>query len=142
MTTATTPTSTRSSGFGHATGLSCRECGQAFTFTVAEQEFHATKGFHSDPSRCQECRIARRAARGDTSGAYSARSQNYESANSRGGYGSSGSGGYRRAEREMFTATCSDCGNQASVPFQPRGDKPVYCSDCFSKQRSYSGSYR
>jgi CxxC-x17-CxxC domain-containing protein len=24
----------------------------------------------------------------------------------------------------------------------PRNDKPVYCSDCFSKQRSYSGSYR
>jgi hypothetical protein len=26
--------------------------------------------------------------------------------------------------------------------FVPRNDKPVYCSDCFSKQRSYSGSYR
>jgi hypothetical protein len=24
----------------------------------------------------------------------------------------------------------------------PRGDKPVYCSECFSKQRSFSGSYR
>jgi CxxC-x17-CxxC domain-containing protein len=25
------------------------------------------------------------------------------------------------------------------VPFQPRGDKPVYCRDCF---QSRSGSYR
>ena len=25
------------------------------------------------------------------------------------------------------------------VPFQPRGDKPVYCSDCFAKNRSASG---
>jgi CxxC-x17-CxxC domain-containing protein len=49
----------------------------------------------------------------------------------------------------MFSVTCSSCGNEARVPFQPRGDKPVYCSDCFSKQREgggggggYSRSYR
>jgi len=23
------------------------------------------------------------------------------------------------------------------VPFQPSGDKPVYCSSCFEQQRSY-----
>ena len=34
----------------------------------------------------------------------------------------------------MFTATCASCGNEARVPFQPRGDKPVYCSDCFRTQ--------
>ena len=96
------------------------------------------------PSRCQDCRIARRAARGDSSGAYSSASHGAQSYRSE----SYGSGGYRRQEREMFSATCSDCGNQARVPFQPRGDKPVYCSDCFSKQRSggggggYSRSYR
>ncbi|TME68042.1 MAG: hypothetical protein E6I48_17285, partial [Chloroflexi bacterium] len=37
--------------------------------------------------------------------------------------------------REMFTATCSNCGKEARVPFQPRGDKPVYCSDCFEQRR-------
>ena len=26
---------------------------------------------------------------------------------------------------------CTSCGNQAQVPFKPRMDKPVYCSDCF-----------
>ena len=35
-------------------------------------------------------------------------------------------------QREMFRATCSQCGGVAEVPFQPRGDKPVYCRDCFS----------
>jgi CxxC-x17-CxxC domain-containing protein len=35
----------------------------------------------------------------------------------------------------MFSATCSNCGREARVPFQPRGDKPVYCSDCFEKMR-------
>lgn len=39
------------------------------------------------------------------------------------------------APREMFTATCASCGREARVPFQPRDDRPVYCSDCFSKQR-------
>ena len=43
--------------------------------------------------------------------------------------------------REMFTATCSSCGREARVPFQPRGDKPVYCSDCFEKQRSTRSRY-
>lgn len=38
-------------------------------------------------------------------------------------------------QREMFTAICASCGNEARVPFQPRDDRPVYCSDCFSKQR-------
>jgi CxxC-x17-CxxC domain-containing protein len=36
--------------------------------------------------------------------------------------------------------TCSSCGQPAQVPFVPRNDKPVYCSDCFSKVRAYSGA--
>ena len=118
--------------------LTCRDCDQAFIFTAGEQEFHATKGFHNDPSRCLDCRATRKAARGD-SGAGSS-----PGGYSSGGYSSGGnsSGGYGRQERQMFSATCSECGNEARVPFQPRGDKPVYCSDCFSKQRSQSGSYR
>ena len=39
-------------------------------------------------------------------------------------------------QREMFRTTCSSCGGTAEVPFQPRGDKPVYCRDCFQNQRS------
>ena len=110
--------------------LVCRDCGQAFIFTSGEQEFHASKGFQNEPSRCPDCRSARKAARGESSGGYGS-----------GGYSSGGysSGGYGRQEREMFSATCSECGNEARVPFQPRGDKPVYCSDCFSKQRGGGG---
>ena len=37
--------------------------------------------------------------------------------------------------REMFSATCSSCGNEAQVPFRPTSGKPVYCSDCFRSQR-------
>ena len=40
-----------------------------------------------------------------------------------------------RGEREMHTATCADCNTECKVPFKPREDRPVYCSDCFAKQR-------
>jgi CxxC-x17-CxxC domain-containing protein len=98
--------------------LTCRDCGQAFTFTSGEQDFYTSRGY-SEPSRCPDCRAARKAER-DQGG---------------GGYGSSGGGGGHgggsRGAREMFSATCSSCGREARVPFQPSGDKPVYCSDCF-----------
>ena len=38
--------------------------------------------------------------------------------------------------REMFTAICADCGQEATVPFQPKTDKPVYCSECFEKRKA------
>lgn len=95
--------------------LTCRDCGQAFIFTAGEQEFYASRGLTNTPGRCPECRAARKAGGGYSSG----------------GYGD-------RAPREMHEARCDSCGGVARVPFVPRGDKPVYCSDCFSKQRSSS----
>ena len=40
-----------------------------------------------------------------------------------------------RQDREMYTATCASCGAEAKVPFQPREDRPVYCSECYAKMR-------
>lgn len=37
--------------------------------------------------------------------------------------------------REKFTAVCADCGGEAILPFQPRDDRPVYCSACFEKRK-------
>ncbi|MEG1873658.1 MAG: CxxC-x17-CxxC domain-containing protein, partial [Ruthenibacterium sp.] len=34
------------------------------------------------------------------------------------------------------TATCASCGCEAKVPFEPRNDRPVYCSDCFAKMKA------
>lgn len=39
------------------------------------------------------------------------------------------------AKREMYDAVCASCGKPCKVPFQPRDDRPVYCSDCFANRR-------
>ena len=38
-----------------------------------------------------------------------------------------------RGERQMFSVICDECGATTQVPFQPRGDRPVYCHDCYAK---------
>jgi CxxC-x17-CxxC domain-containing protein len=46
-------------------------------------------------------------------------------------------------ERKMHKATCSDCGCECEVPFEPTTGKPVYCKDCFMKRkpkRSFGGN--
>ncbi len=40
-----------------------------------------------------------------------------------------------RAPREMFEAVCASCGKTCKVPFKPREDRPVYCSECFAAQK-------
>src|SRR4051794_22378287 len=114
--------------------FTCRDCGQEFVFTAGEQEFYEQRGLTNQPGRCPDCRRARKAQQG--AGGYSG-GGSYSS-----GSGYSNSGGYERAPREMSPAVCSSCGKEPQVPFQPRGDKPVYCSDCFAQQRqSSAGSY-
>ncbi len=36
----------------------------------------------------------------------------------------------------MHKTICSDCGKECEVPFKPNGSKPVFCRDCFQKNRS------
>jgi CxxC-x17-CxxC domain-containing protein len=40
-----------------------------------------------------------------------------------------------RGETVMHKATCSHCGKACEVPFRPTGEKPVYCRDCFNRNR-------
>jgi hypothetical protein len=41
--------------------LTCKDCGAPFTFTVGEQQFYAEKGFTNEPTRCPDCRRAKKA---------------------------------------------------------------------------------
>jgi len=106
--------------------LKCIECGQDFTYTVAEQELHQSLGYQNEPKRCTPCREAKRQRKGGGSGG---------GGGPRGGGGNGGPRG-GGAPREFFAAICGECGKEAQLPFKPRGDRPVYCSDCFSKRRT------
>jgi CxxC-x17-CxxC domain-containing protein len=83
--------------------ITCRDCGAPFVFSVRDQQFYAEKGFENEPQRCRDCRSARKTQRASVS-----------------------------AAREMFDAVCAQCNVATTVPFKPRGDRPVYCRTCFS----------
>ena len=114
--------------------LTCRDCDQPFTFTAGEQTFYRERDY-TPPQRCPACRAARKAQRaGDSYGGNS--------------YGGNSYGGYQgevrshmARPREMHSATCSSCGKETEVPFQPTPGKPVYCLECFAEQRSSRPSY-
>ena len=91
----------------------CRDCGKDFLFTAGEQSFYAERGF-VPPSRCVSCRATRRAERQMT-----------------------GDDGPRPSSslRQLFPAICAECGNETMVPFEPRTGRPVFCRDCFARQR-------
>jgi len=111
--------------------LTCSDCGEQFVFTERDQAFYADRGF-SEPRRCPSCRAAKKAQRDAGSGYGSSDSYGSRSY-SGGGYG--GGSSYSRGPREMFDATCSNCGKQTQVPFRPTQGKPVYCNECFAARR-------
>jgi CxxC-x17-CxxC domain-containing protein len=94
--------------------LECADCGQPFIFSAEDQEFYAQKRY-STPKRCPVCRANRKLN------------------DPRGGGGRGGSGG---GFKKQYKVICSACGVETTVPFEPRSDKPVYCSDCYRNQNS------
>ncbi|MBA3378991.1 MAG: zinc-ribbon domain containing protein [Chloroflexia bacterium] len=124
--------------------LTCRDCGQEFVFTLGEQEFYQQRGF-SEPQRCPTCRAARKTQRnggastgggGYSSGGYSSGGGGGGSYSSGGGGGYGSEGGFGSSPRQLYPATCSECGQQTEVPFNPSPGKPVYCRECFSSRRA------
>lgn len=127
--------------------LTCADCAQSFTFTASEQDFFAERGF-TEPRRCPSCRASRKAARGTDSsygggssyssgaGSYGGGGSSSSYGGAAGGYGGRSGGGASRGPREMFSTTCSACGQATEVPFRPTSGKPVYCSACFAQRRA------
>lgn len=94
--------------------LTCIDCGNPFTFTASEQQFYADKGFTNEPKRCPDCRKKKKAQMG----------------------GGHGGGDFSRGPRQMFEITCANCGQKDTVPFQPKGDRPVLCRNCFRANKT------
>ncbi len=95
--------------------LHCRECGNDYTFSAEEQEEFVGKGHLNDPKRCAPCRQIRQERRA-VNGPY----------------------GDFKPRRQMYPVTCGQCGKPAEVPFEPKQGRPVYCSACYSAQRTRS----
>lgn len=95
--------------------LTCVDCGASFVFTSGEQQFYEERGFSAPPRRCKECRKQRKASKGD------------------GG----GGGGDRapRGDRQSFAATCSACGAETTVPFEPDPSRAIFCKPCFQQRK-------
>jgi CxxC-x17-CxxC domain-containing protein len=91
--------------------LMCSDCGQSFTFSADDQAFFNERGY-STPKRCKQCRQAKKQEQGG------------------------GGGGYQRSETRSSSVICAGCGQQTTVPFEPRGDRPVYCQNCFQARKS------
>jgi CxxC-x17-CxxC domain-containing protein len=87
--------------------LTCKDCAAQFVFSGREQQFFAEKGLQHQPQRCRDCRQARR---------------------------SHGGGEPQRPGRPGYEAVCAACGVETTVPFRPRGDRPVFCRTCYSAQ--------
>ena len=103
--------------------LVCRDCANSFTFSSGEQSFYAARGLMNDPQRCPTCRTARRGTGGArTPGTYVS-------------YGRFASFGGRNP-RQMHPAVCTSCGQVTEVPFVPRIDRPVFCTECFLASRA------
>jgi len=87
--------------------MNCRDCGRDFVFTAGEQSFYQEKGFENEPTRCPECRSARKRRRNS--------------------FGRGGS-------RQLHDVVCEECGKTTQVPFEPKQGRPVYCRECFAKR--------
>jgi len=90
--------------------LVCSDCGQSFTFTAEDQEFFRERGY-SAPKRCKSCRQAKKNEQSNGGGSY-------------------------RTESHGASVICSQCGQQTTVPFEPRGDRPVFCQSCYRPKKS------
>ena len=59
-------------------------------------------------------------------------------------FGGGRSGGFRRdfGPREMHKAVCSECKQECEVPFKPTEGRPVFCKECFQKQREQQDTFK
>ena len=84
------------------------DCNTKYTLNSGEIDFYVQRGFDL-PKRCKSCRTARKNEKNAPTPV-------------------------PKIEPEIEPAvdiTCDNCGREASVPFKPIPNKPVYCKLCW-----------
>jgi CxxC-x17-CxxC domain-containing protein len=92
--------------------LTCSDCGQDFTFTAADQTFFQERVY--SPKKVSM---------------FSLHKHKHDQ----------GGSGYRSAPAQGTPVICSGCGQPTTVPFEPRGDRPVFCRDCYQARKGSGG---
>jgi CxxC-x17-CxxC domain-containing protein len=88
--------------------LKCIDCGQDFVFTAGEQIFFHDKQFQNLPKRCKICKQKRSPAAKGTPNQFN---------------------------KQETVAVCSNCGKETTLPFRPTQNRPVFCRECFGRQK-------
>lgn len=117
-----------------STNLICEQCEDVFEYTDAEREFRSQRSL-AQPDLCPACRQRDRQRRnGDLVNMYM-RTDSFDPFLV--GENTQASNTYRntRGARTMYNATCAACGERTKVPFAPRGDRPVYCRNCYNARK-------
>ena len=92
--------------------LRCIDCGADFIWSAGEQAFFADKGLRHEPKRCRACKTTKKQQPAPFS-----------------------KGPALAQTRIDVAVNCAQCGAHTTVPFRPTQGRPVYCRDCFLRQR-------
>ncbi len=121
--------------------ITCAACGEPFLLATAERQFRADRDL-TDPRECPDCRRTLRAARNSDLISLYQRSDALSFGESprpvernRGRAPSQSAGGRSKVTQQRYNTVCAACGAETQVPFVPRGDRPVYCRDCFNARK-------
>ena len=93
--------------------LKCVDCGAGFVFTAGEQIFFHDKRFKNLPKRCKACKQKHAAAKGKPT----------------------------HSTKRETPAVCAGCGTETTLPFRPTQGRPVFCRECFGKQKRAAGAH-
>ncbi len=110
----------------------CVDCAVPFLLTTQEQFYYRERGYR-EPGRCPNCRAERRAER--NAPLLTAHQAQDAGTSPETIYGGAGGSDSRRGKTLLYPAVCASCGKETQVPFLPRGDRPVYCRECFGQRR-------
>jgi CxxC-x17-CxxC domain-containing protein len=93
--------------------LKCSDCGQDFVFTAGEQSFFHDKQFKNLPRRCKACKLKHSPPKATPN----------------------------HSAKQETAAVCAGCGKETTLPFRPTQGRPVFCRECFGKQKKTSGAH-
>ena len=102
--------------------LICIDCGGIFPFTAKDQDYFRDHNY-STPIRCKACRLKWRQQRATTESG-----------------GADPQPAVKPSAKSGSRVTCSACGQEADVPFEPRPDRPVYCRGCYNARKAKQAS--